>query len=321
MESRKWCKIVMYLWGLGMILGPGVISAQTESFSFSELGASKKAEVPDIRYITAKDGVTLAFREYVPKTVQGVLVFYHGGGAHSASGYTYIASGLRDNYNIAVVTPDIRGHGKSEGERGDAPEPEQVLDDIRTMVQYANNTFPGRKVFLGGHSSGAGVILNYSDYEERISPSGYIFLAPNLGFRSETKNEKNPRPFATVKTSLFVSNSIFGTNGHSKAVFFNYPQHVLEKNPLLITAITVNMSNALTPHDPSEQLEDLELPLGVWIGQQDEVLDAQKVSGFIQTHAPKARMKILDNVNHLGILIESVDLIGKYIQERISLKE
>ena len=80
----------------------------------------------------ASDNTKLAYREYVPEEISAVLLFYHGGGAHSGvnSGYEHIGNGLSSRFNIAVITPDIRGHGDSEGERGDTPSTEQVFDDV-----------------------------------------------------------------------------------------------------------------------------------------------------------------------------------------------
>jgi hypothetical protein len=80
---------------------------------------------------------------------------------------------------------------------------------------------------------------------------------------------------------LFVQNAIYRTHGNSKAVFFNYSEEVLQ-NTKNIAAITVNMSNAQTPTSPKEQLQELNLPTAVWIGKEDEVLDANKVISFLR---------------------------------------
>jgi alpha-beta hydrolase superfamily lysophospholipase len=100
------------------------------SFSYKELESAEKVPIPSLHYIEASDKTRLAYRKYTPKQISAVLIFYHGGGTYSAGGYQYIGNGLSNRFNILVITPDIRGHGDSGGEEGDAPSPEQVFDDI-----------------------------------------------------------------------------------------------------------------------------------------------------------------------------------------------
>ncbi len=222
---------------------------------------------------------------------------------------------MSNRFNIAVFTPDIRGHGDSGGEKGDAPSPEQVFNDVGVFIRHIRMKYPGKALFLGGHSSGAGLILNYSNIKIREKVQGYLFLSPQLGFRSKTERENNPNPFATVKTNLFVENVRFGTHENSKAVFFNYPEEILKKDSKLITAITVNMANAITPTSPAKQLQDLNLPLAVWIGKEDELLDAVKVTSFVKENNPKSFIKIVEREKHLSILLTASNHIGSWIHD------
>ncbi|MBU3914960.1 lysophospholipase [bacterium] len=303
-----------------IFLNEAKADTKTQSFSFEELKSAEKVDLPAPQYLEAGDKTNLAFREYLPKQTDATLIFFHGGGAHSAAGYQHIGNGLSNHFNIAVYAPDIRGHGNSEGDRGDAPSSKQVLDDIGVIIRHVRMKHAGKPLFLGGHSSGAGLILNYSSFPTKEKIQGYVFLSPHLGFRSKTENDKNPHPFAEVKTSLFIKNAMFGTDGNSKAVFFNYSKEALEKNPALITAITVNMSNALTPSSPGDQLKELDLPLASWIGAEDEVLDKDKVTSFINENYPKSFTKIVAKEKHLSILLTASPHIGAYIQSIIGEK-
>lgn len=282
------------------------------SFSFKELGLASEVYVPSLQYIQADDGISLAYREYEPEIIDAILVFYHGGGAYSKAGYQFIGDGLSKYFNILVVTPDIRGHGDSGGDRGDAPDVEQVFDDIGLMIRYVKAKYPQKAIFLGGHSSGGGLVLNYSTYKKHEEISGYLFLSPQLGFRSKTEINDNPNPFTTVLTDLFVQNAMSGTGGHLEAVFFNYPQEILQttKN---IAAITVNMANAITPHSPVKQIKKLDLPTAVWIGEKDEIFDAEKVIALFKKHNPGSYTNIIEGEKHLSILINASDYIGPWI--------
>ncbi len=286
-------------------------------FSFEEIINAEKVFVPPLQYIKAGDDITLAYRAYIPEEISAVLVFYHGAGAHGGLTYPHIGDGLSKRFNIAVYTPDMRGHGFSGGKRGDAPSSEQVLDDIGTFIRYARARYPGKPIFLGGHSAGSGLVLNYSDVKRPEKVEGYIFLSPYLGFRSKTDRENNPHPFATAKEALFIKHAMHGTDGHSKAVFYHYPERVLEANPEMVTAITVNVSNAVTPTSPWLQLLNLNAPLAMWIGENDEAFDPDKVVSFIKSSKPESVAAILEDENHLSIILNASNYIGPWIQSII----
>jgi acylglycerol lipase len=293
-------------------------------FSLAEIKEGDKKPLQPVEYRPATDDVSLAYRAYLPLKPQAVLIFYHGAGAHSGLIYNHIGVGLRDDFDIAVYMPDIRGHGSSQGDRGDAPDVEQVWADINTIVRVARDKYPEMPIFIGGHSSGAGLALNYSSWDQRAEVEGYVFLAPYFGFRSETnydKGENKGIEFSTVKTSNFIINTISGGLflGHSKAVRFNFPDAVLSKNPEIVPFNTVNMSNALTPHSPDLQLSDLQ-QFGLWIGKQDEAFDPIKVTLFAQNNSDKKvrkEIKIVDKENHFSIILNAHNLIGPWLKRAI----
>ncbi len=289
-------------------------NTRAPSFSFKELESAEKVSIPALQYMEASDKIKLAYREYTPKQIKSVLIFYHGGGTYSTGGYQYIGNELSNRFNILVITPDIRGHGDSGGEVGDTPSPEQVFDDIGVFIRHIKTKYPKKSVVLGGHSSGCGTLLNYSSFKKREKVRGYVFISPHLGFRSKTEIENHPNPFATVEIDLFVKNSMYGTHGNSKAVFFNYSEEILQKSKN-ISAITVNMSNAQTPTSPKEQLQDLNLPTAVWIGKEDEILDAIKVISFFRENNPKSFTKAIEGEKHLSILLTVSNLIGPWIHD------
>ena len=299
---------------------PDDISSEKGSpFSFEELRNAERVFVPPLQYLKAGDDVTLAYRAYIPSEISAVLIFYHGAGAHSGVTYPYIGDGLSKHFNIAVYTPDMRGHGFSGGERGDAPSSEQVLDDISTFIRSVRAKHPGKALFLGGHSAGCGLVLNYSDIKKPEKVEGYVFLSPYLGFRSKTDRENNPHPFATAKEELFVKHALHGTEGHSKAVFYHYPEEVLEANPEMVTAITVNLSNAVTPSSPWMQILSLNAPLAMWIGENDEAFDPDKVVAFIKSSKPESELTILKDESHLSIILNAARYLGPWIQSIIGL--
>lgn len=290
---------------------------EQSSFSTKELTSSGSVPVPDVKYIKASDNVKLAYREYLPESVSAILIFYHGATIHSAASYPHLGNDLKDNYGVLTVTPDLRGHGYSGGRRGDTPSVEQVYEDISLFVRMVKKRYPGVSVYLGGHSQGGGVSLNYSSYRKREKVDGYLFIAPYLGFRSRTEREME-RPFVRyVKYDLFRKNGMTGRFGNDRAIFFNLSTETKKRFPRAISAITVNMANATTPMAPSLQVQNIDAPLSVWIGRDDEAFDPEKVVAFLTQNNPDVEVRIIEGKTHLSIILASSKLIGEWINAAI----
>lgn len=296
------------------------------SFSFQELREATKVELAGVDSLTASDGVALAYRRYAPIDPYAVLLFYHGGGAHSGAGYQFLGHGLQTEYDIAMYMPDIRGHGASGGPRGDAPSPRQVWDDITTFIKHIRAEYPRLPVFLGGHSSGAALALNYASQPDRASVAGYVFLSPQLGSHAHIDRPALAAPFATVDGSAFAANAMSGgmTHGHDYAVKFNYPPQALAADPGLVAAITVNMSNALMPAAPDRQFAALDRSFGLWIGAEDELFLPDKVLAFADLATvvrAESEARVIPDAKHLSILVKAHETIGPWLIRMINVKK
>ncbi|MBU2647583.1 lysophospholipase [bacterium] len=290
-------------------------------FSLNEISSSETKYLAPLQYVRSSDNIDLAFRAYIPPHPKAILVFYHGAGAHSGLIYNHIGVGLSDAYNIVVYTPDLRGHGYSSGPRGDSPSPEQVWHDINSMINRIRQAYPDLPLFMGGHSGGSGLVLNYLSWPERIPINGYVFIAPYFGYRSKTDFDEKKVDFTSVKISSFVINTISGGffMGHSKAVRYNYPAEILEQNPKIVAFNTVNMSNALTPTSPQSQFSMLQR-FGLWIGDRDESFDPSKIIRFAEQNQSKeaaGNIQIVKGENHFSILLKVHELIGPWILSQL----
>jgi len=296
-----------------------------QPFSFAEIFAQKKEQAPpDSATIIASDGVKLFVAIYEPLSQQEninetdniSLVLYHGGGCHSGAGYQDLARNLSQTIGVAVYLPDLRGHGASGGPRGDAPSKEQVWKDVDSVLDFVSLRKPNTILYLGGHSSGGGLVVNYATKHanKRLNIDGCILVAPELGYRSGTaRSDRND--FARINALAFIVNGILGVMGHSKAVRFEYPPELLASDAGMVGFNTVNMANAITPENPKEQMHQLcnEKPVGLWIGADDELFVTEKVTAFVENGNTA---EIVPEKNHLGILIGIYSKIGLWIQRQ-----
>lgn len=106
-----------------------------------------------------------------------VLCIIHGIGEH-AGRYDRMCESLRRS-NIATVSMDHRGHGKSIGPVGHAAPRGEVLKDVDAMLEYASKKYEGVPITLYGHSMGGNICLDYRNRGDLNDvPASYIVSAP-----------------------------------------------------------------------------------------------------------------------------------------------
>ncbi|WP_445191885.1 lysophospholipase [Sphingomonas sp. Tas61C01] len=96
------------------------------------------------------------------------LVICHGFNAHS--GHYERAANLFASRGIAVTAFDLRGRGRSDGERFYVDTFQDYVSDLAAAVEFARMQVPGRPVFVLGHSAGGVVATSYAvDHQEEIA--------------------------------------------------------------------------------------------------------------------------------------------------------
>ncbi|MGE0725530.1 MAG: lysophospholipase [Alphaproteobacteria bacterium] len=113
-----------------------------------------------------------------------VVVICHGvnshGGQHAWTAEQLAARGF------AVFAVDLRGRGKSEGERFYVEDVADYVADVRGLIAIAKQRHPGLPVYLFGHSAGGVVSCTYAlDHQDEIDGlicESFAFQVPAPGF-------------------------------------------------------------------------------------------------------------------------------------------
>lgn len=294
----------------------------TTPISFKAIQTKQNVVLDKPQFIKASDGIDLAYYTKFPKSKPvAALIFLHGGGAWSGAGYQYVAKGLSEKYHTAVYLSDIRGHGNSGGPRGDTSSIEQAWNDLTLLIKTVRKDNPEIPLYLGGHSSGSGLILNYLTWDKKADVDGYFFISPQFGYKSDTARTDSKISFAKARLWVFVLSAISGGRlfAHTTAVYLNYPESVLLADPLMIKSYTRNMAVAITPDHPKEQFGKIDKRFGLFIGANDDLFVPEKVIHYADYAASSIQSKsvnrIIENENHLSILLMADDLIGKTIMD------
>ena len=157
------------------------------------------------------DGLSLYFQGWQPdEGSKGVICLVHGLGEHSDR-YAHWASRL-NLAGYALLAFDLRGHGKSGGQRGHATSFDDYVKDTDILLKEADNKFPGKSCFLYGHSLG-GLIVNYYVLKKKPKLAGVIVTA--LANKTSLQEQKakillskilgSIAPTMTIQTGLVPS--------------------------------------------------------------------------------------------------------------------
>jgi alpha-beta hydrolase superfamily lysophospholipase len=90
---------------------------------------------------------------------RAVLALIHGFGEHSGR-YTNVVNHLTPQ-GYAVYGFDLRGHGRSPGQRGHINSWKEYREDVRAFLQRVSQREPNQSIFMLGHSMGALIALDY----------------------------------------------------------------------------------------------------------------------------------------------------------------
>ncbi len=175
---------------------------------------------PGAQWLTADDGAPLYTSTHLPEgEPQGVLFLVLGPEITAAPPSPAFLTALHDA-GFATMLLHPRGTGYSPGLRGDLEDYDSLLADQRRGLDHLRDRFPGKPIFLLGHSVGgalalhlsanargplAGVLLVNPAYKllsaEGMTPSfsDYLVFAGNALFRpSALTVDMNSRPSAVA---------------------------------------------------------------------------------------------------------------------------
>ena len=129
-------------------------------------------------FFTAHDDLQLYTQSWLPEsTPKSNLIVVHGFGEH-CSRYADFAAWFVP-HGFAIHTFDLRGHGKSPGQRGHIEAWTDYRNDVYTFIHQVIAHTPSIPTFLLGHSMGGLIVLDYGlHHPENLC--GIISSAPAL---------------------------------------------------------------------------------------------------------------------------------------------
>lgn len=122
--------------------------------------------------IQSRDGLEIFVRSWRPETTpKAVVAICHGFNSHGGQ-YLWVGEALAAA-GFAVYALDLRGRGRSSGERFYVERVEEYLGDVDALLALAREREPRLEVFLLGHSAG-GVIATLYTLDHQADLAGLV---------------------------------------------------------------------------------------------------------------------------------------------------
>jgi alpha-beta hydrolase superfamily lysophospholipase len=216
--------------------------------------------------IKTTDNQTLFLREWKSEAPTDVaILIFHGITAYSEP-YSEISSVLKsEGYNVFGL--DLRGHGRSDGNRGDMPSRERLIKDLCETIDFIKKNYP--KLILFGHSLGVvSTLFALDNCGQKVD--GLILLSA----ARQVKEGVYPKQSIFTKLKILY-NYLF----HKDKPIIEYKREGMQglDDPLFNFKYTLRFLRIFSPKDV-EIPDKIEKPIIVGVGDHDELfaIDAVK---------------------------------------------
>lgn len=233
---------------------------------------------------------------FTPSTIKGVVILVHGMGEHSGRYTEFVIPKLVEQ-NLAVITYDQFGHGKTSGKKGHNPNFEALLDTLTKITEQAKEIFGDIPTFLYGHSMGGNVVINYI-LRRQHNFKGIVATSPllRLAFQPPKWKLTVGKVIQKIAPSITMPSEL-DVNSISRDLV------EVEKyidDPLVHDKISPNYSLAI--FEAGEwaiaNANKLTTPMLVIHGTGDKITDYKASQEFVDNTNGKATLKLFDNGYH-----------------------
>ncbi|XP_065303340.2 monoglyceride lipase-like isoform X1 [Dermacentor albipictus] len=247
---------------------------------------------------------------------RALLFVAHGYGDYSQDqaykALAYATVGL----GFYVFSHDHVGHGKSEGPRGTIRSFDIYLQDILTHIDMEQAKFPGKPVYLFGHSMG-GLLVILAALRRPRGFAGMVLMSPLLGLNTPYYSRFTTylaRLLVCIMPCLPTATASVDQSCRDAAVvnrMNNDPLYYVGSVCLRWVVAMVDAIEAAHAH-----VSAVELPFLLLYGTGDKVCDPQASRDFFEKASSKDKnQKVYEDAYHS--LLEEPDGVGQQVLKDI----
>lgn len=220
-----------------------------------------------------------------------------------------------------IVGLDPRGHGRSEGTRGDYSI-EELMRDAEVAVEYAIKRF-GPNVSLMGSSQG-GIVAFYLAAKGIPVKSVICQNFADLTSPASTQLTRFPRlsrymkpllvKFGSIAPSTMIPVGIYLDLETIKVKYFGNAKNFMNMDPLALHSVSFRALTSLATTEIPAPVESINIPVMVFQGTADSIFPVDYTRDIFDRLTCKKRFRLFHGLDH-AIMVEDADAILMPIAE------
>ena len=214
-------------------------------------------------------------------------------------------------YNIVGFDP--RGHGRSEGIRGDYTISE-IMTDAGNVVSYAINRF-NKNVSLMGSSQG-GIVAFYMAARDKRLNSVICQNFADLTAPETLSLARRPRLFKYLKLLIAKAGNIIPRAqvpitayidlDKIPVKYFGSAQKFMESDPLTLKSVSLRALQSLAHTALDEKIENIKVPVMVLQGTADSIFPVEYTKAIFDRLTCRKKMSLFPGKSH-AVLHEDIE--------------
>jgi alpha-beta hydrolase superfamily lysophospholipase len=192
----------------------------------------------------------------------------------------------------------------------------QLDDDLADLISACRTFYKPHKIIIGGHSSGGGLALRFASGKGARDVDALLLLAPYL--KHDAPTTRTDAGWAEANIPRVLAITLLNALGihfldHVTTVTFNLPEKYRDGTETL--AYSHALISSYTAENYAQDLEKLNKPLLVLVGEKDEVLHASKFSSVIPKRNTTCT-EVLAGLTHMGIVVnlDAISAVEGWLQ-------
>ncbi len=265
-------------------------------------------------YIYSKDKTLLHGMYWLPTSnIKAVIYLVHGLGGHIARFSNFAEEFCKKN--IGIIGIDLRGHGKSQGKRGDIKALNIFYEDIKSSLKYLLQIVQeNTPLYIYGNSMGGPVALKFA-MENKAVFKGVILAAPWFKLFKQPQGIKLTilriisKLFPCATFSSGVKSDEFRSDPRmQKAARTDLLAHKYISARLFCFIYDLGLDLILNKSD------DFSLPIIIFHGNTDKVTDYKSSIRYKENNVENVEFVLLPNTKHeIHVEPESENVLNKIV--------
>ena len=249
---------------------------------------SSVTAAPTEGFITSLDGTKLAYRHWPVAKPTLTFAVVHGLGEHSGR-YDRFARGMA-RFGMSTYAVDLRGHGKSPGQRGHVDSWSQWVGDTAAFIRHVETQSDAEAVPVG-HSFGGAVLLSTILSGKAPAARRFVVSSPALQLKVAVPAWKRTagRLTSRITPRLAMSNEV------DPATVSRLPEVVAAyaTDPLVHNRISSRLFSEWqrAADEALRRAHEIEIPFLILAGTDDRLIDPE---GSRRLHERASRMSRLE---------------------------